>query len=167
MHCILYSNLLILNKLIYSIPDNTLQKHLISWFLMSILRYILQFRLVSKYFVCFSSSGCSKPTRTQTLNRNKTWNGLNVMYIDCYFFLKKNSKSYYTVSLFWWKYTRMFVPRFPGIPERRREIKHLRDSRKPRDKRSGIFPEKQWNNCYVTFYSCKRLKTLFEIQWAT
>ena len=26
----------------------------------------------------------------------------------------------------------------------------LPDSREPRDKRSGIFPEKQWNNCYVT-----------------
>ena len=28
----------------------------------------------------------------------------------------------------------------------------------PRDKRFDIFPEKQWNNCFVTFYSWKRLK---------
>ena len=50
---------------------------------------------------------------------------------------------------------------------RRREIKHLRDSREPRYKRSGIFPEKQWNICYVTFYSWKGLNNRSDILGAT
>ena len=85
----------------------------------------------------------------------------------------KHSCAYYTdISLFWGKNTRMFVPRFPGIPEmlyflmplasgnitsrgfpglRRRDILHLRDSQELRDKCSGVFPQEamKWLLCYI------------------
>ena len=79
---------------------------------------------------------------------------------------------YYTdISLLLGKYTRTFVPWFPGIPKMLHPKASgnitSRDSREPRDKHSGIFPEKQWNNCYVTFYLWKRLKNRSEILGAT
>ena len=85
-----------------------------------------------------------------------------------------NIRYYTDISLLWGKYTRMFVQRFPGIPE----MLYF-----PTPKAEGnitsrgfpgtegqtfcIFPEKQWNNCYVTFYSWKRLKNRSEILGAT
>ena len=78
---------------------------------------------------------------------------------------------YYTDnSLLWGKYTRMFVPRFPGIPE----MLYFPTPSASGNITSRGFPgtsgqtfwyisKKQWNNCYVTFYSWKHLKNRSEI----
>ena len=64
------------------------------------------------------------------------------------------------------KYTRMFIPKFPCIPEmlyllKPKEIQHLglRDSQEPRDKHYGIFPSKQWYIC-ITFIVLRKFSDL-------